>query len=85
VHATGRRLLVGHFAGEARVTDAADMRKVLNTDKRLMLLISLVHERRTAAVDEVVTMFGKRMAALHGKAGSVWRRSRRPTARRSSG
>lgn len=58
---------VAHFAGEARVTDAADMRKVLNGDKRLTLLISLVHECRTAARDEVVTMFCKRMAALHKK------------------
>jgi hypothetical protein len=58
---------VAHFAGEARVTDAADMRKVLNDDKRLTLLISLVHESRTSARDEVVTMFCKRMAALHRK------------------
>ncbi len=58
---------IAHFAGEARVTDAADMRKVLNEDKRLTLLISLVHECRTAARDEVVTMFCKRMAALHKK------------------
>ena len=58
---------IAHFAGEARVTDAADMRKVLNDDKRLTLLISLVHECRTSARDEVVTMFCKRMAALHKK------------------
>jgi TnpA family transposase len=58
---------VAHFAGEARVTDAADMRKVLGDDKRLTLLISLVHESRTSARDEVVTMFCKRMAALHKK------------------
>jgi hypothetical protein len=58
---------IAHFAGEARVTDASDMRKVLNKDKRLTLLISLVHECRTAARDEVVTMFCKRMAALHKK------------------
>ncbi|WP_432850499.1 Tn3 family transposase [Amycolatopsis sp. CA-161197] len=34
------------------MTDAADMRKVLNDDKRLTLLVSLVHECRTAARDE---------------------------------
>lgn len=60
---------IAHFAGEARVTDATDMRKVLNDDKRLTLLISLVHECRTSARDkvvEVVTVFCKRMAAdLH--------------------
>jgi TnpA family transposase len=55
---------VGHFAGEARVTDAADLRKV-GDDKRLALLISLVHERRTAARDEVAEMFCKRLAKLH--------------------
>jgi hypothetical protein len=58
---------IAHFDGEARVTDAADMRKVLNDDKRLTLLISLVHECRTSARDEVVTMFCKRMATLHKK------------------
>jgi hypothetical protein len=30
---------IGHFAGEARVTDAADMRKVTE-DKRLTLIAS---------------------------------------------
>ena len=60
------------------MTDAADMRKVLNEDKRLTLLISLVHECRTTARDEVVTMFCKRMAACTRRAGSGWRR---PTAR----
>ena len=58
---------IAHFAGEARVTDAADVRKVLTGDKRLTLLICLVHECRTAARDDVVTMFCKRMAALHKK------------------
>jgi Domain of unknown function (DUF4158) len=32
---------IAHFAGEARMTDAADMRKVLADDKRLTLLICL--------------------------------------------
>jgi hypothetical protein len=58
---------VTHFAGEARVTDAADMRKVTGDDKRLTLLISLVHECRTTARDDVGTMFCKRIAALHKK------------------
>lgn len=57
---------IAHFAGEARVTDAADLRKV-GENKRLALLISLVHECRTAARDEVTEMFCKRMAALHKK------------------
>jgi hypothetical protein len=57
---------IAHFAGEARVTDVADLRKI-NDEKRLTLLISLIHECRTAARDEVVTMFCKRMAALYKK------------------
>jgi TnpA family transposase len=58
---------IAHFAGEARVTDVADLRKV-GEDKRLALLISFIHERRTMARDEVVTIFCKRMANLHKKA-----------------
>jgi hypothetical protein len=33
---------IAHIAGEARVTDIADLRKV-NEDKRLTLIASLVH------------------------------------------
>ncbi|MGH3755195.1 MAG: hypothetical protein ACRDRP_21380 [Pseudonocardiaceae bacterium] len=55
---------VGHFAGEAKVTDAADFRKV-GEDKRLTLLISLVHMLRVSARDEIVDMFCKRMAIIH--------------------
>jgi hypothetical protein len=36
--------------------------------KRLTLLVSLLHQQRIEARDEVVTMFCKRMAALHKKA-----------------
>ncbi|GAA3520103.1 hypothetical protein GCM10023075_81950 [Streptosporangium album] len=57
---------VAHFAGEARVTDAADMRKV-SEDRRLTLMVSLVHTVATGVRDDVVTMFCKRMAALHKK------------------
>jgi hypothetical protein len=57
---------VAHFAGEARVTDAADMRKV-GEDKRLTLLVSFVHTVATGVRDDVVTMFCKRMAAIHKK------------------
>lgn len=55
---------VAHFAGEARVTDAADMRKV-GTDKQLTLLASFVHTVATGVRDDVVTMFCKRIAAIH--------------------
>ena len=58
---------IAHFAGEARVTDVADLRKVLNEDKRLTLIASLVHVVRAGVRDDVVTMFCKRMAAIHQK------------------
>ncbi|MEU8151642.1 Tn3 family transposase [Nonomuraea sp. NPDC048901] len=56
---------VAHFAGEARVTDVADLRKVLDEDKRLTLIVSLLHTVRTGVRDDVVTMFCKRIAAIH--------------------
>jgi TnpA family transposase len=58
---------VAHFAGEARVTDVADLRKVLDEDKRLTLIVSLLHTVRTGVRDDVVTMFCKRMATIHKK------------------
>ncbi|MDV6246975.1 Tn3 family transposase [Rhodococcus opacus] len=57
---------VAHFAGEARVAGVDDMRKT-GEAKRVTLLVSLVHQQRVEARDEVVTMFCKRMAALHKK------------------
>jgi hypothetical protein len=58
---------IAHFAGEARVTDVADLRKVLDEDKRLTLIVSLLHTARTGVRDDVVTMFCKRMATIHKK------------------
>ena len=58
---------IAHFAGEARVTDVADLRKVLDEDKRLTLIVSLLHTVRTGVRDDVVTMFCKRIAAIHKK------------------
>lgn len=58
---------IGHFAGEARVTDVADLAKMRDDAKRLMLLASLVHVLRIAARDEVTDMFCKRMAVIHRK------------------
>jgi hypothetical protein len=49
---------ISHFAGEAKVTDAADMVKV-GEDKRLTLLAAFVHVLRTSARDEVTDMFCK--------------------------
>jgi hypothetical protein len=58
---------IAHFAGEARMAGVDDMRKTGDA-KRVTLLISLLHQQRIEARDEVVTMFCKRMAALHKKA-----------------
>jgi TnpA family transposase len=57
---------VAHFAGQAQVANVDDMRKV-GEAKRVALLVSLLHRQRVEARDEVVTMFCKRMAALHKK------------------
>jgi TnpA family transposase len=57
---------ISHFAGEAKVTDAADLGKI-GEDKRLTLLASLIHVLRASARDEVTEMFCKRMAVIHKK------------------
>jgi uncharacterized protein DUF4158 len=57
---------IAHFAGEAKMAGVDDMRKCGDA-KRVMLLISLLHQQRIEARDEVVTMFCKRMAAIHKK------------------
>ena len=57
---------IGHFAGEARLTDAADMKKT-GEAKRLTLLAAMVHTLRVSARDEVTDMFCKRMAVIHRK------------------
>ena len=58
---------IAHFAGEAAVLDAAELRDV-GEEKRLTLLACLIHTSRVRARDEVVTMFCKRMAAITKKA-----------------
>jgi len=60
---------IGHFAGEARLTDAADMKKPgeAGEAKRLTLLAAMVHTLRISARDEVTDMFCKRMAIIHRK------------------
>ncbi|MFC9251924.1 hypothetical protein [Amycolatopsis thailandensis] len=55
---------IAHFAGEARVADADDMRKTSEA-KRFTLLACLVHQARIETRDDVVTMFCKRIAAVH--------------------
>jgi TnpA family transposase len=55
---------VSHFAGEAGVLDAADLRKV-SEEKRLALLACFVHSCRVRARDELAEMFCRRMATIH--------------------
>lgn len=52
---------VAHFAGEAKVTNVDDLRRIGDA-KRVTLLISLLHQQRIEACDEVATMFCKRTA-----------------------
>jgi hypothetical protein len=58
---------VSHFAGEARVTDASDLRKY-GDGKRRALVIALLHQARVRARDEFATMFCKRMGSIHKRA-----------------
>jgi hypothetical protein len=58
---------VAHFAGEAHVTDVADLRK-MSAARRLALVVCLLHQAQVRARDEVATMFCKRMAAITKKA-----------------
>jgi TnpA family transposase len=58
---------ISHFAGEARVLDASEMTDV-SVDKRLTLLICLVHTARIGVRDDVVTMFCKRVATITKRA-----------------
>jgi len=58
---------IAHFAGEAAVADAAELADV-GEQKRLALLVCLIHTARIRARDEVVAMFCKRMAAITKKA-----------------
>ena len=54
---------VAHFAGEARVTDVADLNK-MGMARKLALIVCLLHSAQVRARDEVATMFCKRMAAI---------------------
>lgn len=58
---------VAHFAGEARVTDVADLGK-MGTARRLALVVCLLHQAQVRARDEVATMFCKRLATITKKA-----------------
>lgn len=73
---------------EAKVTDVADLRKVTGEDKRLTLIVSLLHTVRTGVRDDVVTMFCKRIGAIHKKGRDqleAWREARRAESERLLG
>ncbi len=53
-----------HFAAEARVLDASDLRKI-GEPKRLALLACLLHMTRVRARDELTEVFCRRMASVH--------------------
>ncbi|MBF6047911.1 Tn3 family transposase [Streptomyces sp. NRRL B-1677] len=58
---------VEHFAGQARVLDAAELGKV-GVVKRTALLVCLLHMAKVRARDELVTMLCMRMARITKKA-----------------
>jgi hypothetical protein len=57
---------VSHFAGEARVLDANELRDVGEV-KRIVLVACLLHQARVRARDDLAEMFCKRMATIHKK------------------
>jgi TnpA family transposase len=58
---------VRHFAAEARALDAAELKDV-TPPKRYTLLLCLVHRAQVQARDDLVEMFGKRMARIQTRA-----------------
>lgn len=58
---------VAHFAAEARVTDAGDLRDMAEP-KRTVLIACLVHTARIRGRDELATMYCKRLARIHKQA-----------------
>jgi hypothetical protein len=58
-------LKIKHFAGEARVLDAGEI-KDFNPPKRYALLVCLIHRALVKARDALGEMFIKRMAKFHG-------------------
>jgi len=55
---------IPHFAAEAKALDAAEMRKI-TAPKRTMLLLCLLHQASVQGIDDLATMFCKRIATIH--------------------
>ena len=53
-----------HFAAEAKALDAAEMRN-MTAPKRTTLLLALLHRARVQGIDDLATMFCKRIATIH--------------------
>jgi hypothetical protein len=58
---------VRHFAGEAQVLDAAEL-KDITPPKRYTLLLCLVKRAQIQARDDLAEMFSKRIARFHAQA-----------------
>jgi hypothetical protein len=69
---------VSHFAAQARVTDAGDMRD-MGEEKKVVLIACLLHTARIRGRDELAMMYCKRLATIHKQA-----RDRFETLRESS-
>ncbi len=58
---------VSHFAAQARVTDAGDLRD-MGEQKKVVLIACLLHTARVRGRDDLATMYCKRMAKIHKQA-----------------
>jgi hypothetical protein len=58
---------VSHFAAQARVTDAGDLRD-MGEEKKVVLIACLLHTARIRGRDDLATMCCKRMAKIHKQA-----------------
>jgi hypothetical protein len=75
---------VSHFAGEARVTDASDLRRY-GDGKRRALVIALLHQARVRARDEIARCSASGWARSTSGPGNAWRSCGRPTGPSRSG
>lgn len=57
-------LKIKHFAGEAKVLDAGEMKK-FSEPKRFSLLVCLIHRARIKTRDAIALMFIRRIAKMH--------------------
>ena len=58
---------IQHFAAEARVLDASEVKEI-SQPKRITLLLSLIYSAQVQTRDNLVSMFLKRMRTIHNSA-----------------